>query len=150
MKKTYIVVGLIFLAAGCSKTVTEQSSVNLTSQAICAESAAKYFKNNNIININNLSSAESVSYTNHYNRELNKCFIVMHKNDLGISMLNDYYGLVDIFENKVIVDTIFPAPSYNQPKPGCNSNFESFRGYTATSCSDLTNFNAFIKPYMAN
>lgn len=152
MKRLLIIIPLL-LAAGCNQSTNEQSSTttaSLTNQQSCAQSAAAYFKNNSVINTNLPGNGEYFSYTNHYNTELNKCFILIHDSNPGMSLFSDSYYLVDIFENKEIAYTSNPQPSYNQPKPGCNSNFEGSVGYNYTQCADLPSFNEFIKPYINN
>ncbi len=152
MKKILLLSGLLILAAACNKTTaSNQTSTALTdAQTNCSSSAAKYYANNNVMHTDNSDPEDTHSYTNHFNTSLNKCFIEMHENNLEVSTLNNSDYLVDVYDNKVIAYTLYPAPSYNQPKPGCNSVEDTFTDYMDLSCADLASFNSYIQPYMTN
>ena len=99
MKKLLFAFPIVaLLAAGCNETTSQPTTASLTNQQNCAQSAAAYFKNNNVVNTNvGVGAAEYFSFTNHYDTELNKCFILIHDSNPGASLFSDSYYLIDVF-----------------------------------------------------
>ncbi len=147
--KTWIGTGLLFVVAVAAAYFIGQSSNNSTqptntpqaktssldAQQKCATQASESFDK---ITGGNNGGVDNLTYQNHYNSSLDKCYILIH--GFGAGGVTD--ELWNAYENKALAscDSFTAAPDISS----CSYKEGSTEKY------DLDKFKNFVKPYMEN
>lgn len=152
-------VGLILFGAGCNqdkiarlekenkelaaKLDAAVKTANLDLQAKCAQEARLAY------NESGLKKDALSSYTNHYNRTLNKCFVMFGTLKSEGNGLTVYKSIMDAFEGKGYAEYYWSNP---QSKPGwevkptvCTVTLLSGEDQ---NCESVEEFEQLIKVYM--
>jgi hypothetical protein len=125
----------------------QQATANLDSQSKCAHDARSWFNEN----WRRDKDTRLLDYTNHYNKEKNKCFIVVEYHyglSDGLSWGNDM-TLWDVYENAKFGH--FYESHMVYPK----NNFKPVDEVITCDgpdkkCTGIDEFNNFLSPYMNN
>lgn len=107
-------------------------------QAKCAKASEDFFERNK------RASYSFEDYTNHYNKKLNKCFILVRGGNLGKDIVIKDKYLTEVLENKDIADWGYTlAKETSKVQEDCKFPDKADR----CSCSE-SEFDSFVKPYM--
>ena len=144
-----IILGIGFLAVCGSvsyyylkiKPINDTKQIGLQKQQIndvdlqmkCSEIAAKSFKEDH-------PTATLDSYTNHWNKSLNKCFVETTRFSFGTI---DLYDAIENQEYASFSSDKFGVSCFLFPG-GANSNNET------NQCNTRSDFDNFVNPYMNN
>ncbi len=157
MKKILFALPLIvLLAAGCNsnsdqvsqlqqqnqKLQNQINDMNLDAQSKCADQAAKVFKQED--------STPQVfdNYTDHWNKSINKCFILMTFNQNGGQMTDE--ELMDAFGGQTYGSYWSSISSDLSKKSlGCNV-YPDGTNTNSQTCTSQEQFDSLVKPFMTN
>lgn len=89
-----------------------------------------------------------LTYTNHYNKKLNKCFILVqfHYSLTGLSWVN-HEALWDVYENNEYGDVSVTHMIYEKPDFRDDERVGQCKVY-GSECKTLDGFNNLVRPYV--
>jgi len=141
----FSIIVLTFLLSGCSykivKTdVQNRSESYLDLQQKCSEGAQIFF--------NKLKYPETdvTTYTNHYNKQLDKCFILVETNNYSIDAPWHTLILSNAYENYSVGNYYLIA----RTPEDCIVNRYNVDPKENVKCKSIEEFNYLIKPYLEN
>jgi hypothetical protein len=114
---------IVFLFVGCDKSSSYNREVDYKLQKQCGEDSEKFFKRQYKEYVDSLN----IFYQNHYNKKLNKCFIIVNRSS------PTFRTLFDVNESKI----------YGMFSSGGGSCFVLDK-----KCNDEKEFDSLVKPYM--
>jgi hypothetical protein len=93
----------------------------------------------------------SLTYTNHYNKRLNKCFIMVeyHYSTFGRSWTNSM-SLWDVYENSKYGDIDVNHAVYLKPEFHTEESVASSCSVYGKACKTLDEFNSLVRPYLVD
>jgi hypothetical protein len=121
----------------------QQQERGLDSQAKCAAAAKAYFNDNELSLRKATASTAFITYENHYNSSLNRCFILIHHGYYMRSGKNMWHSevLTDVFENKDRA-YLYTTEDKEPETIGCSVD--------DVTCMKTTDFDRLVKPFMTN
>ena len=133
---TFIICSSFISLFGCNNQNSTKEQYQLQEQ--CGKRCEEYFnKENGNGTINDKEQLGSIFYQNHYNKKLNKCFILL--NEKGIKKNNE-----KSYKMKTLLDM------NEKKKYGFFYNFEmlTFCDVLEKKCKSEEEWDALVKPYM--
>jgi hypothetical protein len=124
------------------------AAVDYDLQAKCSKDAKVWFHDNW------QSDGDTVllNYTNHYNKAMNKCFVMVeyhYTTDKATGSWANLMSLWDMYENAQFAD--FAEHHYVRYKPKIETSEELITCKVAgTKCTAIEQFNSLVRPYLSN
>lgn len=128
---------------------TTKNVSDIDFQTKCATQAKSFFE----YYLSNLKDREGYEYSNHYNSNLNKCFVLLWRSF-------DLTGPVTVMNNTHLYDAVEKKEYGNYAlviRPGASSTemfdckmFPDGNQRNSKTCKTEEEFDAFIKPYVEN
>lgn len=121
------------------KEEAKQNTVSLDVQDKCSKKAKEVF-------IEQYTDTKDVSYENHYNNKLNKCFVEIYYMKTSWDIIWTYKSIYDAYEGKTYADYAWHTvkdKKYWEVKPIVCQIWDWY-------CSTTEEFDSAIKEYMEN
>ena len=128
-----------------AKLDQQQRVADLDLQEKCSSASLQYFKRNWSLNPKDSATTRILDYRNHYNRSLEKCFILVdwsYDIDKRVGSWSSRVSLYDVFENRQYGEAWegYGIPGHPVNKVACEVDGEK--------CNDRLEFDQKIKHYL--